>query len=33
VTDSALSMIGSVESTKKPNLLQRFLKLILRIKL
>ena len=31
--DSALSMIGSVESTKKPNLLQRFLKLILRIKL
>ena len=33
VADSALSMIGSVESTKKPNLLQRFLKLILRIKL
>jgi tetratricopeptide (TPR) repeat protein len=33
VTDSALSMIGSVESTKKPNLLQRFLKLILRIRL
>jgi tetratricopeptide (TPR) repeat protein len=33
VSDSALSMIGSVESTKKPNLLQRFLKLILRIKL
>ena len=33
VTNSALSMIGSVESTKKPNLLQRFLKLILRIKL
>ena len=33
VVDSALSMIGSVESTKKPNLLQRFLKLILRIKL
>jgi tetratricopeptide (TPR) repeat protein len=31
--DSALSMIGSVESTKKPNLLQRFLKLLLRIKL
>ena len=31
--DSALSMIGSVESAKKPNLLQRFLKLILRIKL
>ncbi len=31
--DSALSMIGSVELTKKPNLLQRFLKLLLRIKL
>lgn len=30
--DSALSMIGSVESTKKPNLLQRFLKFILRFK-
>ncbi len=31
--DSAFSMIGSVESTKKPNLLQRFLKFLLRIKL
>lgn len=28
---SALSMIGSVESTRKPNLLQRFLKFLLRI--
>jgi tetratricopeptide (TPR) repeat protein len=33
MVDSALSMIGSVESTPKPNLLQRFLKLLLRIKL
>jgi tetratricopeptide (TPR) repeat protein len=30
--DSAISMIGSVESTQKPNLLQRFLKILLRIK-
>ena len=30
--DSALSMIGSVESTKKPNLLQRFLRFLLRIR-
>jgi tetratricopeptide (TPR) repeat protein len=30
--DSALSMIGSVESTKKPNLMQRFLRFLLRIK-
>ena len=30
--DSALSMIGSVESTKKPNLLQRFLKFLLRLR-
>ena len=30
--DSALSMIGSVESTQKPNLLQRFLRFLLRIK-
>ena len=29
--DSALSMIGSVESTKKPTLLQRFLRFLLRI--
>lgn len=28
--DSALSMIGSVESTQKPNLLQRFLRFLLR---
>ena len=32
VVDSALSMIGSVESTKKPNLIQRFLRFLLRIK-
>jgi tetratricopeptide (TPR) repeat protein len=32
VMDSALSMIGSVESTPKPNLLQRFLKFLLRIR-
>lgn len=32
MVDSALSMIGSVESTKKPNLLQRFLRFLLRIK-
>jgi len=30
MADSALSMIGSVQSTKKPNLIQRFLKFILR---
>ena len=30
--DSALSMIGSVEATKKPNLLQRFLRFLLRIR-
>ena len=30
--DSALSMIGSVESTQKPNLLQRFLRFLLRVK-
>jgi tetratricopeptide (TPR) repeat protein len=30
--DSALSMIGSVESTKKPNLMQRFLKFLIRMK-
>jgi len=30
--DSALSMIGSVESTKKPNLLQRFLRFLLRLR-
>jgi tetratricopeptide (TPR) repeat protein len=29
--DSALSMIGSVESTKKPTLLQRFLRFLVRI--
>lgn len=33
IIDSAISMIGSVESTKKPNLLQRFLRFILRFKL
>lgn len=33
MVDSALSMIGSVESTQKPNLLQRFLRFLLRIKL
>jgi tetratricopeptide (TPR) repeat protein len=32
VMDSALSMIGSVESTKKPNLMQRFLRFLLRFK-
>lgn len=32
MVDSALSMIGSVESTPKPNLLQRFLRFILRFK-
>jgi tetratricopeptide (TPR) repeat protein len=32
MVDSALSMIGSVESTHKPNLVQRFLKFLLRIK-
>jgi len=30
--DSALSMIGSVESTKKPNLIQRFLRFLLRLR-
>jgi tetratricopeptide (TPR) repeat protein len=30
--DSALSMIGAVEATEKPNLLQRFLRFILRIR-
>lgn len=30
VIDSAFSMIGSVESTQKPNLLQRFLRFLLR---
>ena len=32
MVDSALSMIGSVESAKKPNLLQRILRFILRFK-
>jgi tetratricopeptide (TPR) repeat protein len=32
MVDSALSMIGSVESTQKPNLLQRFLRFLLRLK-
>jgi tetratricopeptide (TPR) repeat protein len=32
MVDSALSMIGSVESTKKPNLLQRFLRFLIRLK-
>jgi len=32
MVDSALSMIGSVESTKKPNLLQRFLRFLLRLR-
>ena len=32
IADSAFSMIGSVGSTKKPNLLQRFLRFLLRIK-
>jgi tetratricopeptide (TPR) repeat protein len=30
MVDSALSMIGSVESTQEPNLLQRFLRFLLR---
>jgi len=30
--DSALSMIGSVESTKRPNLMQRFLKFLIRLR-
>lgn len=30
--DSALSMIGSVESTPKPNLLQRFLRFLVRLR-
>jgi tetratricopeptide (TPR) repeat protein len=32
MVDSALSMIGSVESTKKPNLMQRFLKFLIRLR-
>ena len=32
LVDSAFSMIGSVESTKKPNLLQRFLRFLLRFR-
>ncbi len=32
VVDSALSMIGSVESAQKPNLVQRFLRFLLRFK-
>jgi hypothetical protein len=32
MVDSALSMIGSVESAQKPTLLQRFLKFLIRIK-
>lgn len=32
VMDSALSMIGSVESTQKPNLLQRFLRFLIRLR-
>ena len=32
MADSALSMIGSVESTQKPNLLQRFLRFLLRLR-
>lgn len=32
VMDSALSMIGSVEATKKPTLLQRFLRFLIRIR-
>jgi len=32
VVDSAISMIGSVESTPKPTLVQRFLRFLLRIK-
>ena len=32
MADSALSMIGAVEATQKPNLLQRLLKFLLRIK-
>jgi tetratricopeptide (TPR) repeat protein len=32
MVDSAISMIGSVESTQKPNLLQRFLRFLIRIK-
>lgn len=31
IVDSALSMIGSVESTPKPNLFQRFLRFLLRL--
>jgi tetratricopeptide (TPR) repeat protein len=30
--DSAMAMIGSVESTPKPNMMQRFLKFLLRLK-
>jgi tetratricopeptide (TPR) repeat protein len=32
MVDSALAMIGSVESTKKPNLMQRFLKFLIRLR-
>jgi tetratricopeptide (TPR) repeat protein len=32
MVDSALSMIGSVESAPKPNLLQRFLRFLLRLR-
>lgn len=32
VMDSALAMIGSVEATKKPNLMQRFLRFLLRFR-
>lgn len=32
MVDSALSMIGSVESTQKPNLLQRFLRFLIRLR-
>lgn len=32
VVDSALSMIGSIESDPKPNLIQRFIKFLLRFK-
>jgi tetratricopeptide (TPR) repeat protein len=32
LTDAAITMIGSVESTPKPTLLQRFLKFLLRLK-
>lgn len=32
MVDSALSMIGSVEATKKPNLMQRFLRFLIRLR-